>query len=410
MKHFLSELKTNQEGSGLILALMTLMVLAVLGASLGAITIGSHRLSAVNRDDSSAYYIAEAGANQAYEEIERLVLAAYEESNDSEKVFYEKLENQLNTIQNAVVLDQADLKGANSKATVQISELHKEDRTQSYRIRSEGFVSGRSRVVEKEFDVTYVKEVVQKEVPKIESDVVIANKIKYNANSHIISYRKFESEDEFEFYKNLVDDFPPENQFTDSAELLNNKITTTPEHPINIKTSNLNLNKLTVTGDGVVNIYVKNQLDFGHMFKGIHDAKNVRIFYAGNQNLTVPRNYIFNGSMHIKRANITFNTGAKFYGPVLLGSRYKNSVKFNGQGQGANQGVFDLYLMAPHTSVKSVAHAEINGVIIADEVEALAGTKIYNNNFFYQDQFAFNLSAERGNTDLISSRPIVEPK
>ncbi|MDZ7835806.1 MAG: pilus assembly PilX N-terminal domain-containing protein [Alkalibacterium sp.] len=63
----------NEEGSGLVLALMTLLVLSVLGASLGAVTVGSFKLGDVNRDDTSAYYIAEAGANMAYEEMEEVL-------------------------------------------------------------------------------------------------------------------------------------------------------------------------------------------------------------------------------------------------------------------------------------------------------------------------------------------------
>lgn len=68
----------DEEGSGLIIALMTLMVLSVLGVTLGTITISGYKMSDTNRDSSSAYYIAEAGANMAYEEIHQIVVESYE--------------------------------------------------------------------------------------------------------------------------------------------------------------------------------------------------------------------------------------------------------------------------------------------------------------------------------------------
>lgn len=64
----------KEDGAGLVLALMVLMVLAVLGVAVAGVTIGSHKLGDISRDSNSAYYIAEAGANLAYDEIESGVL------------------------------------------------------------------------------------------------------------------------------------------------------------------------------------------------------------------------------------------------------------------------------------------------------------------------------------------------
>ena len=76
-KEKLTKTLRNEDGAGLVLALMVLMVFAVLGVAVGAVTIGSHKLGDISRDNNSAYYIAEAGANLAYKEIEIGVMDAY---------------------------------------------------------------------------------------------------------------------------------------------------------------------------------------------------------------------------------------------------------------------------------------------------------------------------------------------
>ena len=84
----IKHLREDEKGSGLVLTLMVLLVLSVLGVSIGALTLGSYRLSDANRDDTSAYYVAEAGAVAAYESIQSQVLGAYE-SNATEGSFYD---------------------------------------------------------------------------------------------------------------------------------------------------------------------------------------------------------------------------------------------------------------------------------------------------------------------------------
>ena len=77
----------NEQGSGLVLALMVLLVLSVLGSALGMVTINSHRLADHTQDTNSAYYIAEAGANMAYEEFKAGILSAYDISSTEDDFF-----------------------------------------------------------------------------------------------------------------------------------------------------------------------------------------------------------------------------------------------------------------------------------------------------------------------------------
>ena len=84
----LTKIFKKEDGAGLVLALMVLMVLTVLGLTVAGVTIGSHKLGDTSRDSNSAYYIAEAGANLAYEEIKNSVMPAYVSSNNNEVIYF----------------------------------------------------------------------------------------------------------------------------------------------------------------------------------------------------------------------------------------------------------------------------------------------------------------------------------
>jgi len=150
----------NEEGSGLILALMTLMVLSVLGASLGAITIWSYKLGDVNRDDTSAYYIAEAGANMAYEEMKNGVLKAYSDYPNAEGAFYSAIEDRGN--ENSIIR-QIEKKSYTfseqfgDKPTVKITISEPTGfNPKEYTILSTGEVAGKNRTVRKTVEVNWV--------------------------------------------------------------------------------------------------------------------------------------------------------------------------------------------------------------------------------------------------------------
>ncbi|MFZ2585199.1 MAG: pilus assembly PilX N-terminal domain-containing protein, partial [Enterococcus aquimarinus] len=80
----------NEEGSALVLTLMIFLVLTVLATSISFLTVGSFRLSDINRDGTSAFYIAEAGAKRAYEKASQEVMKTYEAATTME-AFYASL-------------------------------------------------------------------------------------------------------------------------------------------------------------------------------------------------------------------------------------------------------------------------------------------------------------------------------
>lgn len=179
----------KDDGSGLIMALMTLMVFSILAASIGAITIGAYRLSSVNRDTTSAYYIAEAGVNQAYEEMKGIVLSAHEDSSiTSKNDFINKIDSYITsegeyfTTINSHQKESDNSNGFSTQfgefteAKVQLIEGIEEGNSKTYTLKSEGAVDNKKRVVEKEFDVTWVDRTESNQLPVIPANTSIITK------------------------------------------------------------------------------------------------------------------------------------------------------------------------------------------------------------------------------------------
>ena len=147
----IKHLREDEKGSGLVLTLMVLLVLSVLGVSIGTLTLGSYRLSDANRDDTSAYYVAEAGAVAAYEEIQSQVLSAYE-NNATEGSFYNNVSTIVTSKKGKSSVDFGEQFG--SDPTAKITTAKKDSKT--YTITSTGEVDGKKRTVTKQFTVTWV--------------------------------------------------------------------------------------------------------------------------------------------------------------------------------------------------------------------------------------------------------------
>lgn len=138
----------NEEGSGLVLTLMVLLVLSVLGVSVATVTMGSNRLGHATQDSNSAYYIAEAGANMAYEEIRQKVVNAY--ANNNESGVQAAIDSLPDKYDNFEVQS-----GHQPEAFISISESETEGNKNTYTITSIGEIGPSSRTVTKEFVVTW---------------------------------------------------------------------------------------------------------------------------------------------------------------------------------------------------------------------------------------------------------------
>lgn len=142
----------NEEGSGLILTLMVLLVLSVLGVSVATVTMGSNRLGHATQDSNSAYYIAEAGANMAYEEIRKGVIQAYADNNES------GVDKVIGKVKDQSPYNDFEMQsGHQPEAHVSVSEPETEGNKKTYTITSTGKIGLSSRTVTKEFKVNWKK-------------------------------------------------------------------------------------------------------------------------------------------------------------------------------------------------------------------------------------------------------------
>lgn len=150
---------TNENGSGLVIVMMVLLVLSVLGSSLGMVTINSRRLAEHTQDTNSAYYIAEAGANLAYEELKDEVMKVYGDS-ESESLFFATLTNpeekpEVNgTVYKEEVFQVID--GSQPTASIEIKNVTESGAKDTFVIRSTGEIAGKTRVVEKSVNVKWI--------------------------------------------------------------------------------------------------------------------------------------------------------------------------------------------------------------------------------------------------------------
>ena len=70
----MKRLMKNESGIALVFTLMVLVVLSVLGATIGTVAMANVNLTENERDYQAAYYIAEAGVNETYLKIEKTIL------------------------------------------------------------------------------------------------------------------------------------------------------------------------------------------------------------------------------------------------------------------------------------------------------------------------------------------------
>lgn len=150
----------NERGSALVYTLMVLLLLSLLGLSVGMVTVGSYKLSDSNRDYTSAYYIAEAGATIAYEELKNQIT-----SDVNNKLTKDKVKNR---IVNYKMLSNKDFQSQHGEipnAFVTIEELDSEKL--EYRIVSRGEIGTSKRTVYKTFAINWPIEQEGKEFPNL---------------------------------------------------------------------------------------------------------------------------------------------------------------------------------------------------------------------------------------------------
>lgn len=163
----------NEEGSALVLTLMIFLVLTVLATSISFLTVGSFRLSDINRDGTSAFYIAEAGAKKAYEKASQEVMKTYEATTTTTSSdFYAALDALFLNKERPFSFDKQF--GDDAKANVTFTATGSNPR--KYTLTSTGSVGGKTRTVQKQFDVAWVDKGGSGGLPELPKNAALMTK------------------------------------------------------------------------------------------------------------------------------------------------------------------------------------------------------------------------------------------
>lgn len=146
------EISQNEQGSALVYTLMVLLLLSLLGMSVGMVTVGSYRLASETQDSTSAYYIAEAGAETIYRNIESQVSKVYE-SSSTKNAYVSAINTLVRSVDDKIVENFQNQKNSQPEAHVKIEQTGE----MKYIIISTGKVSGNERVVKKEFNINWIE-------------------------------------------------------------------------------------------------------------------------------------------------------------------------------------------------------------------------------------------------------------
>src|SRR5690625_966297 len=174
----------DESGVSLIVAIMTLFVLSIIGVTLATVTFANVKLSTTDREFQSAYYIAEAGVNQAYAEIRDEILEIYDISH-TDLEFYDNIEFALL----GTPIDEPLISGSfenfersfgeQPEANITVSKIE-DGNLGEYLITSEGIIGKRKRTVTKNFSVNWVPKGGPTPMPELPDGVAAI--VKNNVN------------------------------------------------------------------------------------------------------------------------------------------------------------------------------------------------------------------------------------
>lgn len=145
----------NESGVALVFTLMVLVVLSVLGATVGTVALGNVNLTENERDYQAAYYIAEAGLNEAYLEALTLVENNSERFTQSDR-FFEQLIQDLNTTFHNHIYDNYEvISNTSPVAEVDIDRIGGNGNKRDITLTSKGYIGERSQEMSRTFSVTW---------------------------------------------------------------------------------------------------------------------------------------------------------------------------------------------------------------------------------------------------------------
>lgn len=414
----------NEEGSGLVIVLMVLVVLSALGSTLGVVTIGSMQLSEHTQESNSAYYIAEAGANMAYEEFKAEVLSVYANT-DSENVFFEELYNESGNkpaIQGVTYSEDYFQKNGSNQpmASIEVEKPHETGDQRTYTIKSTGTINGKTRVVEKPVVITWIPKNSSK-VPTLPKNTVmmIKNKITFtngeiegdvyvdSDNKDIIELgwgTNFTHEKEFKYdLYTKHQEMNAEDIFKPAGEDLKNHYSVKPKYK-NFGTDwqyfdkyEPNLPEADTDFENIQNLPDKKEIPiFKNSKKDVftHNGNN-RIKLDGDVYLVVNEIHSGWGVTSIEGAGtltIIVREDMKISGGFNMDNDIDVEIIYlNAEKELTIGGGDDLIwgnIIAPYSTVNINGSAEIYGDIIAKETKVTGQGKVFGNIFTKKAEFS----------------------
>ncbi|MGO4994667.1 PilX N-terminal domain-containing pilus assembly protein [Jeotgalibaca porci] len=166
------KISENEQGSALVYTLMVLLLLSLLAISVGMVTVGSYKLSDSNRDYTSAYYIAEAGANQVKSDFTKKVNDLYTES-ITEGSFIDAVNKEVSALKDKVFTYPGQF-NEEVKGKINVAGNFND----GYTIISEGQVGNKTRIVEIDFKVKWIDKSGPIPLPTLPPDAAILAKNK----------------------------------------------------------------------------------------------------------------------------------------------------------------------------------------------------------------------------------------
>ncbi|QCJ43634.1 hypothetical protein FAY30_17880 [Bacillus sp. S3] len=345
----------NENGMALVTVLLVLVVVTILGLGLIGLSASNMKMSAGERNNQSAYYIAESGMTNAMSIINKEIPDIYKNSYFNSE-FIRNFENEFIV---KGIPDYNDFENSFGKMPVAKIKIESAPNstlnpfTTEYKITSTGTIDNRSRSVEKTIRITWNP----KSNIKIASNTVlfIGENLNWaNTPATITGTVGLGLEADKKFTGSKIPqmikygdvtitepEFPrftiPSNSnslagsnLTISNDMILNSITVFQSGTLTINVGDINrilvvdtlklssYGKLKLIGDGTLTIYAKNlYLDYGTILNTGGDVNKLNIFLEGSGSQL--NNGMIFGSMFAKNSSFTINDSSGVQGNVITG-------------------------------------------------------------------------------------------
>lgn len=443
----------NENGSALVIVMMVLVVVSALGGALGMVTINSHNLAEHTQDTNSAYYIAEAGANMAYEEFKTEVISAYGVSST---------ENDFFTADSGVKKAQASVNGKvyseevfqktggiQPTASIEVGNPVGIGDQRTFTIKSTGTIDGKTRVVEKPIEIEWVS---KSAVPIDLSAALTLNGIArtnnnttINGNTKLTKNAIFQNKNNFNFNGEETWFTETELQYDQYGSGLYNWVNpivqkridevdfTNTDNKSMIYSDDVDLNgslisnggdlqfhkKATITGDVITN---GGDIIFDHsvVITGNVITRGGRIMFNGNSSavidgdvITTNGEIVFNGNTTVGGSVITLGNQSSIRGNNNKTKIRGNIIANGGEIMFGNHPEVGGAILNPKNKVTANQGGTFNGPIVINSFSS-DNNVIITHTAGYLEYFPFNIPGIGGGTgggnieDIISTKPATE--